>query len=264
MVTKSLETITKGAVVPFFHICSDFFQQKWFPNDPRSAGFVMSVPDLISAVASPLCGLLVDQMGHASTMIPIAGLFLMISHILLIFTQINPIYTISIMGISYSLFGAGIWPCVPFLVKRHQIATAYGLVTVCLNASLFFFPILVAKIRNMQNDFTYVEYFFIALSLIGILLSIYLRQHDIKNGNKLNKRLSETELCSDLTESLNDDHEPRKCHVHFESPEIVINVPHKRHYPSEHTVKVVGEGIPIHTPHTYKERSRTSNQSSSH
>jgi hypothetical protein len=39
-----------GSVVPFFHICTDFFQSKWYPGDARSAGFAMSIPDIVSAV----------------------------------------------------------------------------------------------------------------------------------------------------------------------------------------------------------------------
>ncbi|KAJ3121347.1 hypothetical protein HK098_003761 [Nowakowskiella sp. JEL0407] len=137
-----------GSAVPFFHICTDFFQKKWYPGDTQMAGLVMSIPDLISAFGSPICGILVDKYGHRSTLLPFSALLLVLTHAMLNFTYLSPIIAMTVMGISYSAFAAALWPCVTYLVGRHQIATAYGFLTVALNISLFFFPLVVAKIRN--------------------------------------------------------------------------------------------------------------------
>jgi hypothetical protein len=41
-----------GAVNPFIHILSEFLQNKWYPNDVQTAGAMMAIPDLISAIGT--------------------------------------------------------------------------------------------------------------------------------------------------------------------------------------------------------------------
>ncbi|KAJ3408403.1 hypothetical protein HDV05_005031 [Chytridiales sp. JEL 0842] len=136
-----------GAVVPFFHICTDFFQQKW-GLDSQTAGFVMSVPDWIAAIGSPICGIFLDWYGHRGTILPLSALVIFSSHFLMQFTTFTPLVGMSIIGVAYSMFAAALWPCVPYLVGPHQIATGYGLITISLNLALFGFPLCVAHIRN--------------------------------------------------------------------------------------------------------------------
>ena len=121
-----------GSAVPFFHICTDFFQSKWYPNDAQKAGLVMSIPDIVSAVGSPIAGWLLDYFGYRATALPLSAIVLLITHCLFAFTMVSPIISMALMGVAYSVFAAALWPCIPFLVGRHQVATAYGMVTVSL------------------------------------------------------------------------------------------------------------------------------------
>ncbi|KAG5461761.1 MAG: major facilitator superfamily domain-containing protein, partial [Olpidium bornovanus] len=36
-------------------------QTKWYPGNPRKAGSVMSIPDIVSAIGSPMCGFVIDR-----------------------------------------------------------------------------------------------------------------------------------------------------------------------------------------------------------
>lgn len=83
----------------------------------------MSIPDIISAIGSPICGLLVDKYGKRASLLPISALLVFITHFLMCFTTITPYFTMSILGVAYSVFPSALWPCVPYLVGRHQIAT---------------------------------------------------------------------------------------------------------------------------------------------
>jgi len=143
----------------------------------------MSIPDIISAVGSPIAGLFIDTHGHRSTLLPLSGILILINYILLAFTSFTPIFAMSFLGIAYSLFAAALWPCVPSLVGSHQVATAYGIVTVSLNLSLFGFPFLVAKIRaEWPNEFEMALIFFIILSILSILISCFLIYLDSFHG----------------------------------------------------------------------------------
>ncbi|KAJ1568819.1 hypothetical protein HK096_005210, partial [Nowakowskiella sp. JEL0078] len=243
--------ITIVLYVSFFHICTDFFQKKWYPGDTQKAGLVMSIPDLISAVGSPICGLFVDKYGHRSTVLPISALLLLLTHALLNYTLLSPIIAMSIMGISYSVFAAALWPCVSYLVGRHQIATAYGIVTVALNVSLFFFPLVVAKIRNNSmklnnklnpenpnkkpdySNFENVEIFFMVLSFAAFVLSLLLMILDWKLNNGILAKPHHFSQLSPVSGILPDDDSCVDSQAVDDGPENFI------------TTKVIGEGIMI-------------------
>lgn len=82
---------------------------------------------MISAFASPVCGFLVDLIGYNTLWVTGAITATIGSHLLLAFTFINPFIAMSLMGISYSLLAASLWPMVALIVSKHQLGTAYGL-----------------------------------------------------------------------------------------------------------------------------------------
>ncbi|KAI8912871.1 major facilitator superfamily domain-containing protein [Entophlyctis helioformis] len=174
-----------GSVTPFFHVCTDFFQQKWYSGDTRTAGMVMSIPDTISTFGSPICGMLLDAYGHRSTMLPLSTLLIFAAHGLMAFTTWPPWIGMAMLGVAVSLYASALWPCVPYLVGRHQIATAYGLLTVGLNMSLFTFPLVVAEIRKRSrpDDFVGMEVFFMAMSVGACLFSCALLVMDWRHTN---------------------------------------------------------------------------------
>ncbi|KAJ3171970.1 hypothetical protein HDU88_006780 [Geranomyces variabilis] len=172
-----------GSTVPFFPICTDFFQQKWYPGDPQMAGRVMSIPDIISSVGTPLCGLFIDRFGYRATLLPVCGVFLLTAHALLGWTTLTPIVPMAILGVAYSIFASALWTCIPYLVGPHQLATSYGLLSTCLNISLALLPLAVAKIRSTFPDsFVPVEGFFIGIASVSIVLTIGLCIVDERSG----------------------------------------------------------------------------------
>lgn len=82
---------------------------------------------LISAFASPICGFLVDLIGFNTLWVTGAVAATIGSHLLLAFTFINPFVAMILMGVSYSLLAASLWPMVALIVPKHQLGTAYGL-----------------------------------------------------------------------------------------------------------------------------------------
>ncbi|KAI3634348.1 hypothetical protein MIR68_007952 [Amoeboaphelidium protococcarum] len=169
-----------GAVNPFIHILSDLLQLRWYHDDVQTAGKVMAIPDVVSAVGSPICGWLLDVVTRRrfgsqvvrSIFLPISGLLLVLVHYLIGFTNVDPRISLFILGTSYSIFGASMWPLVPHLVKNSAfLGTAYGISTVAMNVALTFVPLVIAKILA-TNSYREVSMFFIALSSVGVLLSI--------------------------------------------------------------------------------------------
>ncbi|KAI8825040.1 major facilitator superfamily domain-containing protein [Fimicolochytrium jonesii] len=244
-----------GSAIPFFHICTDFFQQKWYKDDSQMAGTVMSITDIVSAVGSPICGLFIDRFGHRSTMLPLAGILVLISHLLFGWTTITPIVGMVILGLAYSIFAASVWTCVPYVVGNHQIATAYGLVTVALNMSLATFPLAVAQIRNSYPDsFIPVQIFFVGLSLVSIATSSVLFMVDARNGwvlLKSHRPQPHYERVRTSSDSPRDD-QPGTVYTplrHFSDP--APSYSRDEFDESDFTTRVVGDGVIVPTPHTH-------------
>ncbi|KAF9302346.1 hypothetical protein BGZ74_005492 [Mortierella antarctica] len=246
-----------GAAVPFNHISSDFLQKKWYTNNPTRAGTVMSIPDLVSSVGSPLCGYLIDRFGHRARYIPLSALLLIWAHTLLGFTQINPVLAMLVLGLAYSLFASALWPCIPFLVEDHQLGTAYGLVTIALNLSLTVFPMAVAAILHLTDgSYQWVEGLFIALAGMGFVLSIVLNILDQRQGGHL--QMAEGVHAPLLDDISGYDHDPRR----FSNDSRRFSQESRRYsregYMSDRdmgeeddmvTTKPVGEGIITIIPH---------------
>ncbi|TPX50008.1 hypothetical protein SeLEV6574_g01162 [Synchytrium endobioticum] len=191
-----------GTVVPFNNIVSDFLQSKWFPGDAVMAGNLMCIPDTMSAVLVPICGLLVDKYGHRASLLIICALVIAAVHFLLGLTMINPVIPLIFLGFSYSMYGVAIWPSIATIIQHeeevyHQshmlepdlklLGTAYGLSTSALNMALTVFPLISAQVRVWGGSFVMVEIFFASLAVGGAAASAVLYFVDARHGGVLEK-----------------------------------------------------------------------------
>jgi hypothetical protein len=51
------------------------------------------------------------------------------------------------IGLAYSIFASGIWPLLPFIIKRDMLGTGYGMMTSVQNFALMLIPFLVGLIQ---------------------------------------------------------------------------------------------------------------------
>jgi Na+/melibiose symporter-like transporter len=156
----------------------DFLRVKW--NVPlEQAGVMMAIPDIISAIGSPLGGFLLDILSKNSKrgslrfhVLPLAGIMMIMVHCMMGFTDILPQIPLVLLGIAYSLFGAVLWPLIPQLVTRTSLlGTAYGLSTVALNMALTFVPLVIAEVYK-AGSYLWVEITFVGFASFGLLSSI--------------------------------------------------------------------------------------------
>ena len=144
----------------------------------------MSIPDIISAVGSPICGFLMDKYGHRGAYLPLsAGLFLFV-HGVMAFTTLDAVPSLTLLGIAYSFFAAALWPCVPYLVERKRLGTANGIMMVSLNLAMSIFPMMVAAVQNHTGYFG-LELFFMGAAAAGLLCTLLLLYLDKKGANAL-------------------------------------------------------------------------------
>ena len=90
------------------------------------------------------------------------------------------------------------------------VGLAYGVITSIQNAGLAGFPLIIAVIFSHSHS-KYIpncEYFFVAISILGIFVGIYLNYLDHKNGNILNAPSSESQtiISENLTKNKKNGH----------------------------------------------------------
>lgn len=128
----------------------------------QSAEAVFAVFPLLAVAITPVLGKYVDTKGKAVSMLILGSLLLIACH--LTFALLLPAFkgseiggfivayvTILVLGASFSLVPAALWPSVPKLVDAKIIGSAYALIFWIQNIGLWLFPLLIGKILDATN-----------------------------------------------------------------------------------------------------------------
>lgn len=172
-------------IFPFIALGSKFFQTKW-GYSPSKADAADSVIYMISAITSPFIGLLVDKVGRNLVFLLIAGILVMISHMLMAVTFINLWIPMIALGFGYSIMCSALWPLVAIVVPQHQLGTAYGVMQAIQNLGLA----VAANVTGMLVDwkgYITVEMFFVLWVAISVICSMVLMVQDSNRNGNLNK-----------------------------------------------------------------------------
>jgi len=100
------------------------------------AATINSYVFLAAVFATPAFGWLVDKVGRRALFMVFGSLLLPLSFLILIATDWGLWVTTVLIGISFSLIPAVIWPSVAHLVEGSRLGTAYGLMFMLQNVGL--------------------------------------------------------------------------------------------------------------------------------
>ena len=128
----------------------------------QSAETVFAVFPLLAVGITPILGNYVDHKGKAASMLVIGSLLLIFCHLTFAFVLptlkadavggiIVAYLTILVLGASFSLVPASLWPSVPKLVDAKIIGSAYALIFWIQNIGLWLFPLLIGKVLDQTN-----------------------------------------------------------------------------------------------------------------
>lgn len=128
----------------------------------QSAETVFAVFPLLAVGITPILGNYVDHKGKAASMLVIGSLLLIACHLTFAFILptlkgnavggvILAYVTILVLGASFSLVPASLWPSVPKLVDAKIIGSAYALIFWIQNIGLWLFPLLIGKVLDKTN-----------------------------------------------------------------------------------------------------------------
>ena len=103
----------------------------------QQAGNVNSGVFAAAILATPLFGLLADRFGHRALMLTMGTLLLPITFLVLGLTHWNPWVSTALMGVSFALVPAVIWPATTLIVAPERLGLALGVITLLQNVGLW-------------------------------------------------------------------------------------------------------------------------------
>ena len=168
----------------------------------QTAESIFAVFPLLAVLITPILGNYLDNHGKAVSMLILGSLLLIGCH--LTFAFILPMFkasavggviiaytTILVLGASFSLVPASLWPSVPKLVDAKVIGSAYALIFWIQNIGLWLFPLLIGKVLDATNpegasatelDYTAPLVMLACLGVAALILGFILKAVDKKKG----------------------------------------------------------------------------------
>lgn len=161
----------------------------------EQAGYVFSVFPLGAAAVTPLLGNFLDRKGKGATMLMLGAILMIVCHLTFAFivpaTQsvIITMTAIVVLGISFSLVPAALWPSVPKLIEPKLLGSAYALIFWIQNIGLYAFPMIIGSVLAKSNpgvtdplqyNYTAPMCVFASLGVAAFLLGLYLKAIDKK------------------------------------------------------------------------------------
>jgi MFS family permease len=166
-----------SAVFPFQTFAVKFFIEAHGVTR-EFGGFLSSLLTFFAMVFTPLFGLLADKKGKRALLMMVGSLLLIPVFLMLVYTKINIIVPMAIMGISFSLVPAVMWPSVAYIIEESRLGTAYGLMTMIQNIGLAGFNFLIGWVNDFSGGYTAGMWIFSSLGFFGLFFAFLLRKQE--------------------------------------------------------------------------------------
>ena len=176
-----------SAIFPFQRFATNFLEETLkIPND-EAAGLFKWFP-ILAMVLTPLLGAFIDNKGKGATMMMLGAIIMTACH--LTFAFILPAYpsktlaliTILVLGVSFSLVPASMWPSVPKIIDEKVLGSAYCLIFWVQNIGLCLVPMLIGKLRVATGGYFVPMLVFSSFGVLAFILSFMLKAEDKRKG----------------------------------------------------------------------------------
>lgn len=176
-----------SAIFPFQRYATNFLEET-LAIDAASAAKLFSCFPVLAMVMTPMLGIFLDRKGKGATMLMFGSIIMIVCH--LSFAFILPAFPqkwfalllIVVLGISFSLVPAALWPSVPKIIDEKILGSAYCLIFWVQNIGLCLVPMLIGSLRASTGSYFVPMLAFSSFGVLAFILSIYLKAEDKKKG----------------------------------------------------------------------------------
>lgn len=176
-----------SAIFPFQRFATNFLEETLQISNAEAAGLFKWFP-ILAMCLTPFLGAFIDNKGKGATMMMLGAIIMIACHCT--FAFILPAYpsktlalvTILVLGVSFSLVPASMWPSVPKIIDEKVLGSAYCLIFWVQNVGLCLVPLLIGKLRVATNGYLVPMIVFASFGVMAFILSFFLKAEDRRKG----------------------------------------------------------------------------------
>ena len=176
-----------SAIFPFQRFATNFLEETLEISNAEAAGLFKWFP-ILAMVLTPFLGAFIDYKGKGASMMLLGAVIMIACHC--VFAFVLPVYksetlaliTILVLGVSFSLVPASMWPSVPKIIDEKVLGSAYCLIFWVQNIGLCLVPLLIGKLRVATNGYLVPMIVFASFGVLAFLLSLALKVEDKKKN----------------------------------------------------------------------------------
>ena len=176
-----------SAIFPFQRFATNFLEETLHISNTEAAGLFKWFP-ILAMVLTPFLGAFIDYKGKGASMMLLGAIIMTACHC--VFAFVLPAYpsktlalvTILVLGVSFSLVPASMWPSVPKIIDEKVLGSAYCLIFWVQNVGLCLVPLLIGKLRVATNGYLVPMIVFASFGVLAFLLSLALKVEDQRKG----------------------------------------------------------------------------------
>ena len=198
LIVASLCVLYYSAIFPFQKFATSMLENR-LDMATEDASALFSWFPVGAMILTPVLGWFLDNKGKGATMLIVGALLMSACHLIFAIYPLNgdsssyavAYAAIIVLGISFSLVPAALWPSVPKLVENRYLGSAYSVIFWIQNIGLWAFPIIIGKALVWANpgveaggeyDYKVPMLIFASLGVLAFLLGIWLKAEDKKKG----------------------------------------------------------------------------------
>lgn len=165
----------------------------------KEAGDIFFFFPLGAAAITPILGNFLDRRGKGATMLMFGAILMIGCHLIFAFlpsfgkgvSTVMAYAAIVLLGISFSLVPASLWPSVPKLVDGRVLGSAYAVIFWIQNIGLYSVPMIIGSVLRSSNpgvedpmmyDYMNPMLVFATFGVIALLLGFWLKIEDKRKG----------------------------------------------------------------------------------
>ena len=172
-----------SAIFPFQRYAPNFLEET-LGVDASTAARLFSCFPILAMCLTPLLGIFLDRVGKGATMLMLGSVIMIACH--LCFAFVLPMFPykwfavllIVVLGVSFSLVPAALWPSVPKIIDEKILGSAYCLIFWVQNIGLCLVPMLIGSLRQSTGGYTVPMIVFSSFGLLAFIFSLLLKSED--------------------------------------------------------------------------------------
>ena len=176
-----------SAIFPFQRYATNFLEVTLQIPASDAADLFRWFP-ILAMVLTPFLGAFLDNKGKGATMLMIGAIIMIACH--LSFAFLLPLYPVKwfalllivVLGVSFSLVPAALWPSVPKIIDPVILGSAYSLIFWIQNVGLCFVPLIIGNALKATGGYQVPMIIFASFGVVAFIMSFLLKVEDRKKG----------------------------------------------------------------------------------